>query len=334
MARGGVDVIDLDATMKALAARRPVFHSEADFQHALAMQVARTAPEAKIRLESRPVSHERVYLDLWIEHEGRKHAIELKYKTRSVSVDWDGEHFDLANQGAQDLGAYDVWKDVQRVEAFCSHFEDIDGYVIFLSNDPVYWSQPASDSTVGAAFRLNEGRIASGGLYWASHAGEGTMKNREKPILLKGTYRVTWNDYARLGTGLGLALRYAIIPIRHIAPSGSTVTEPAREESAPQKTFRAPASSGRRRSKYSPLRDYLSAHKSDRVELTYAQIEEIIGATLPPSSRNHAAVFWANHYGGTHVWATQWMDAGWKVDSHSASSERVVFIRTGQVRST
>jgi hypothetical protein len=323
-----VDVIDLNSTMQALAERRRVFHSEADFQHALAMQVARTTHEATIRLESRPISHRREYLDLWIEDEGRKYAIELKYKTRSVSVDWDGEHFDLANHGAQDLGAYDVWKDVARVETVCAHHSDVDGYVIFLSNDPVYWSQPASGGTVGAEFRLNEGRTVSGRMAWAAHAGAGTTKNREQPIVLKGTYQVSWNDYSRLGAASGLVFRYAIIRVIDIAASESVP-----EESAPRKTFRAQASSGSRRSKYSPLRDYLSAHKSDRVELTYAQIEEIIGATLPPSARQHSA-FWANHYGGTHVWATQWMDAGWKVDSHSVSSERVVFIRTGQVRST
>ena len=84
---------------------------------------------------------------------------------------------------------------------------------------------------------------------------------------------------------------------------------------------------GRRRSKYSPLHDFLTAHKADRVELSYSQIEEIIGSSLPASSRKHSAQFWANHYGGTHVWATQWMDAGWKVDGHSISAERVVFVR-------
>jgi tetratricopeptide (TPR) repeat protein len=37
-----------------------------------------------------------------------------------------------------------------------------DGYVIFLSNDATYWSEPASDVTIGSAFRLHEGRVAGG----------------------------------------------------------------------------------------------------------------------------------------------------------------------------
>ncbi len=80
------------------------------------------------------------------------------------------------------------------------------------------------------------------------------------------------------------------------------------------------------RSKYAPLSEYLARQKADRVELKFSDIEEIIAAKLPPSAKRHAA-FWANHHGGTHVWATCWMDAGWKVDSYSLTSEKVVFVR-------
>ena len=312
--------------MRTLASKRPVFHSEADFQHALAMQIAGAEPGVQIRLEYRPFSHERIYLDLWVSEGSRKLAIELKYKTRAASIDWLGERFDLANQGAQDLGAYDVWKDVQRVESVCAQREDVDGYVIFLSNDTTYWSEPASDVTVGSAFRLHEGRVAGGGLFWASHAGEGTMKNRENPVVLNGTYRIAWHDYSRLGSGPELTLRYTIIPISAKEQVRPVVAAPPTSTAVGTVTPVQPVT-GRRRSKYSPLHDFLVAHKGDRVELSYSQIEEIIGSSLPASSRKHSATFWANHYGGTHVWATQWMDAGWKVASHNISAERVVFIR-------
>ena len=59
-----VDLIDLNANMRTLASKRPVFHSEADFQHALAMQIVGAEPGVQIRLEYRPFSHERIYLDL------------------------------------------------------------------------------------------------------------------------------------------------------------------------------------------------------------------------------------------------------------------------------
>lgn len=45
---------DVEQTMARLAARRPIFHSEADFQHAFAWQVQIDHPDARIRLETRP----------------------------------------------------------------------------------------------------------------------------------------------------------------------------------------------------------------------------------------------------------------------------------------
>ena len=43
--------IDIPKIMNELSKLRPIFHSEADFQHALAWEVHRCFPEAAIRLE-------------------------------------------------------------------------------------------------------------------------------------------------------------------------------------------------------------------------------------------------------------------------------------------
>ena len=72
---------------RALSASRPVFHSEADFQHALAWLIHQQSPESNIRLEYRPPWLDvRAYLDILIEDAAGMHAIELKYKTRRASV--------------------------------------------------------------------------------------------------------------------------------------------------------------------------------------------------------------------------------------------------------
>ncbi|MRR11169.1 hypothetical protein EG835_01470 [bacterium] len=91
---------------------------------------------------------------------------------------------------------------------------------------------------------------------------------------------------------------------------------------------RGPGRPGKGRSKYDPLGEYFRECASDRLRLSYAEIEAIIGFELPASSRDHSAAFWANSYAGG-VWKKQWLDAGWKVDSHSVTGERVVFVRTG-----
>ncbi len=102
--------LSIPAVLAALTEQRPIFHSEADFQHTLAWEVHRRLPQASVRLE-RPVKLSRVdkplHVDIWIEHDGDILVIELKYKTRALQTLESGERFALQNHGAQDLGRYD-----------------------------------------------------------------------------------------------------------------------------------------------------------------------------------------------------------------------------------
>ena len=76
--------------------------------------------------------------------------------------------------------------------------------------------------------------------------------------------------------------------------------------------------------KYDPLELYLSAQPEDGCTLTFAQIEEIIGAPLPPSARRHKS-WWGND--NTHVQAQTWMDAGWMTDPPRLDEEIILFRR-------
>src|SRR5579859_5225485 len=106
----------LDELLPLLGQQRPVFHSEADFQHALAWLIHLQQPDTRIRLEYRPLPSEPLYLDLWVEDDSSALAIELKYPTRRLMVEHAGEHFSLKNQSAQDLTRYDFIKDIGRLE--------------------------------------------------------------------------------------------------------------------------------------------------------------------------------------------------------------------------
>jgi hypothetical protein len=271
---------------------------------------------------------------MWIYHDGRWMAVELKYKTRQASVDWQGERFELVQQGAQDLSGYDVWKDVTRVERICAAFENVDGYVVVLSNDSSLWRRVSeSDTSVGAAYRVFEGRRASGSLYWASHAGEGTMKTREAPLVLGSEYELHWADYSRLGPGPGETLRMLVIPVSRPAVRAAVAPTPvaAGDEPAPECGVRRPPtayparSSQGRRSKYAPVGEYLASVKRDRVGLTYTQIEEMVGEPLPPSAHNHRAA-WSNSEQNTWPLMGQVRAAGWRVESVQMGS-KVVFTR-------
>lgn len=76
-------------------------------------------------------------------------------------------------------------------------------------------------------------------------------------------------------------------------------------------------------SKYDPLRHSLQARSRGDAELTFEEIEEILGFELPRSAREHNA-WWANER-GTHVQAKAWMDAGWQVWRVRRSEGKVYF---------
>lgn len=78
-------------------------------------------------------------------------------------------------------------------------------------------------------------------------------------------------------------------------------------------------------SKYEPLGDYLRAH-SDRVTLSFDDIADIIGDTLPDSAYRHKA-WWANEAEGKHVEAASWMDEGFRTEALSLADETVTFVR-------
>jgi hypothetical protein len=107
--------------METLKHRRPVFHSEADFQFALAWVMAEDAVE-RIRLERRVklAGRRAMQLDITGYVDGEPVLVELKYpKERfvgTVLADGHPEEFDLASSGAPGDSAITFWKDVSRIE--------------------------------------------------------------------------------------------------------------------------------------------------------------------------------------------------------------------------
>ena len=189
----------INRTLEALGKRRPLFHSEADFQHALAWIVHQNTPDSVVRLE-RPfrLEGDNVYIDLFIrEPSGRRLAIELKYKTRTEIAVHEGEEFRLKNQGARDLARYDFLWDVSRIERLIGQGEADSGCAIFLTNDSTYWTESKRGESIDAQFRLHEERRLTGKLAWQGNPKPGTIKNREDPIVLRGTYSSAWRDYSK-----------------------------------------------------------------------------------------------------------------------------------------
>ena len=190
--------------MASLAAERPVFHSEADFQHSLALMIHQLKPNLEVRLEI-PVRG--IALDMLVMDptSGERLAVELKYKTALWEGSVGAEDFKLKNHGADDVGSYDVLKDVQRVEQLVTHGAASAGALIFLTNSSSYWNprRPSARVTNAHEFRVSQGSTLHGVRSWGPNTG-GSMRGRTEPITLTGVYVVDWEPYSNIGGKNGI----------------------------------------------------------------------------------------------------------------------------------
>lgn len=204
--------IDIPSLLTDLAARRPIFHSEADLQHELAWHLREVFPGVRLRLEYPLARPSNAAIDILIRNGGQEMALELKYLCQRIEHEFDGEQFALKPQGAQDIRRYDVLKDVWRMERFLAVRPTASAAVLVLTNDPAYWRGPRGESTCDAAFALREGRLVTGRLDWSAHTGAGTKRGREATIELKGEYTMRWADYSRIDRPLG-EFRFLYLPV-------------------------------------------------------------------------------------------------------------------------
>ena len=122
--------------------------------------------------------------------------IELKYKTKKVErqiTRFDEALHDnvvvMKNQGAQDLGMYDFWKDVRRVELVRNRFERVKGgLAVFVTNDALYTkaSKPTSNNYL---LNMNEG-VHSREKHWLNP--ESTCAKRHSNFEVEKEYNIEW----------------------------------------------------------------------------------------------------------------------------------------------
>jgi hypothetical protein len=207
-------MVDVDTVLSELAVTRPLFHSEADFQHAFAWRLHERDPELRVRLEYRtPFLGDRMYLDVWATKGDAAVALELKYKTRRLSASVAGERFELVDQSAQDLGRYDAIKDICRLEKLTRAAPHVSAFSILLTNDSAYWTAPRGNNTVDAGFRLHEGHVLCGECVWGLAASTGTTRTREAALRLSGHYSIRWREYSQVSPDRHGVFRYLALPV-------------------------------------------------------------------------------------------------------------------------
>jgi predicted MPP superfamily phosphohydrolase len=133
---------EIEKALLELSKIRPIFHSEADFQFALALKLKEQNFE--IRLE-KPylLNNKRLRLDIEIHNKKfGKYAIELKYKTKKFSTTYNNEEFNLKSHYAQNDGVFLFWQDADRINKLIEKKQKLNfkgGFVIFLTNDNWYY---------------------------------------------------------------------------------------------------------------------------------------------------------------------------------------------------
>jgi hypothetical protein len=211
--------MDLPKLLASLAHQRPLFHSEKDFQHALAWEIHTHHPDAKVRLEYPPVfMPDDMYVDLWVMlTNGTTMALELKYRTLSLDTEIEGEAYRLRDHKAQNQGLYVFLRDVMRLEQLTAADGLIIGAAILLTNDSYYWKLPGprSSKSAHAAFRLHEGSSLSGELAWGPTI-KGGKKDLEASIKLASEYCCKWADYSSPSTQVNGQFRYLLFDVANL----------------------------------------------------------------------------------------------------------------------
>ena len=210
----------IDEWMAVLSRRRPVFHSEFDFQFALC-DVMEKAGVTRIRLERMvPLpGNPRFEIDIMgYLDENTPLALELKYpKERfagTVSSDGYDESFILPCSNAFDLDAHGIWKDASRIEKLLAAEVVKVGALIALSNYE-FWDQAKfRHGTQRYDFRLWQGREVAAGTVLRFPA---ATQREYLPIELTSSYRCDWRRYSEPP---GADFRYLVLE----PASGHTVS--------------------------------------------------------------------------------------------------------------
>jgi len=80
--------------------------------------------------------------------------------------------------------------------------------------------------------------------------------------------------------------------------------------------------------KYLPLDEWFRNQPAttEQIELTFDQVETILGASLPKSA-TRLTTWWTNVHPKIQSHRTAWLDNGWKVAEFDLQARRVTFVR-------
>ena len=84
--------------------------------------------------------------------------------------------------------------------------------------------------------------------------------------------------------------------------------------------------------KYEPFTEFLRSQRAERIAMTFAEIERVIGFTLPRSASEHRA-WWSNNPSNS-VMTKAWLEAGYQSEQVDMENRKLVFSRTADAGPT
>lgn len=137
-------------------------------------------------------------LDIVVKKDGEYCPVELKYKTKKVErqiarfdEELNKKFVVMKNQGAQDLGMYDFWKDVRRVELVRNRFERVKGgLAVFVTNDEFY-TKGSKETSNNYLFNMDVGKAHSKQKHWAKP--ESTCAKTHPNFEVEREYTIEWH---------------------------------------------------------------------------------------------------------------------------------------------
>ena len=204
------------ANVEAFLNQKQFFYNECHLQMELAAYLRQSGNYCNVHLEyfvplSINVQPQNLYIDIVVEKDGEYLPIELKYKTAPLKKNLDrfGEVLQgvdvLKNHGARDLGAYDFWRDVNRIECLVKRFSNVkNGIALFLTNDQGYWTLPKDGTNPNYAnFSMKDGKHSQE----KNWQGNTAMSAARPSFNVNKVYDLEWKDY-------NLPFRYCLLEIK------------------------------------------------------------------------------------------------------------------------
>lgn len=167
--------VEKDITAWVKEKNNPLFANECHLQVELATYLRISGHYDEVNLEYfvpqfvlKPyyIWENELRLDIVVAKDGKYVPIELKYKPTNIPAPKErfGEllrnsNSAVKNQGAHDIGRYNFWKDVKRLELVKKNFKNVEGGIaLFITNDEDYYAKSPNRGTIGEKFSMIGGK--------------------------------------------------------------------------------------------------------------------------------------------------------------------------------